>query len=258
MKRVDLNCDMGESFGAWKMGADETVMPHITSANIATGFHAGDPLTMFSTVRLAAKHKVAVGAHPSLPDLVGFGRRQMAVSPDEVHALVVYQVGALLGVARSCGVRVTHIKPHGALYNMAARDEQLAAAIAFAVKEVDRSLVLFGLSGSALIQEAEKVGLVTANEVFADRSYEPDGSLTPRTRQGAVIHDAEEVARRAVEMVVNGQVTARDGTKLAMRADTICVHCDTPNAGASVELLRQRLEAAGVKVLAAGADVDAA
>lgn len=243
---VDLNCDVGESFGAWRMGADAEVLPLVTSANIACGFHAGDPTTMLRTVRLAARHGVSVGAHPSLPDLQGFGRRRIDVSPEDAYALVVYQVGALIGFARTAGVAVTHVKPHGALYNMAARDAVLAEAICRAVHDVDASLILFGLAGSELISQAAALGLRAANEVFADRSYEADGSLTPRAQPGATIEDATVAADRAVRMVLERSVTARDGSNVRIDADTICVHGDGANAGAIVRELRQRLEAAGV------------
>jgi 5-oxoprolinase (ATP-hydrolysing) subunit A len=253
MRRVDLNCDMGESFGAWRMGADEAVLPHVTSASIACGFHAGDPGVMRRTVRAAAERGVAIGAHPSLPDLAGFGRRRMDVTPEEAYALVVYQVGALLGFTCAARVRLSHVKPHGALYNMAASDAALAEAIARAVRDVDADLVLFGLAGSALVREGERVGLRVASEAFADRGYEPDGSLTPRARPGALVADPEEAARRAVRMVLEGRVTASDGCDVAVRADTLCIHGDSPHAAESARILRRRLEEAGVRVLAPGA-----
>ncbi|MCI0570311.1 MAG: LamB/YcsF family protein [Myxococcaceae bacterium] len=252
MRRVDLNCDMGESFGAWRMGDDEAVLPHVTSVSIACGFHAGDPSVMLRTVRAAAERGVAIGAHPGLPDLVGFGRRRMSVSPDEAYALVVYQVGALLGFTRAVGTRLAHVKPHGALYNMAAADTALAAAIARAVRDVDSGLVLFGLAGSALITEAERAGLRVASEVFPDRGYEADGSLASRGKPGALVTDPEEAARRAVRMVVEGKVAASDGRDVTVRADTLCVHGDGPHAADIARLLRQRLQEAGVQVLAPG------
>jgi UPF0271 protein len=252
MKRVDLNCDMGESFGAWTMGADEAVLPHVTSANIACGFHAGDPAVMHRTVRAAAAHGVAVGAHPSLSDLVGFGRRRMDITPDEAYALVVYQVGALLGFTRAAGVRLTHVKPHGALYNMAATDARLAEAISCAVRDVDAGLVLFGLAGGALVREAERAGLRAASEVFADRGYEPDGILTPRGQPGALVSDPEEAAARAVRMVLEGKVAARGGGDIPVRVDTLCVHGDGPHAADIARLMRQRLEEAGVRVVPVG------
>lgn len=252
MQTVDLNCDMGESFGAWTMGADLALLPHVSSANIACGFHAGDPTVMRHTVEAALRHGVAIGAHPGLPDLVGFGRRVMEVTPEEAYDLVVYQVGALAGVARACGGRLSHVKAHGALYNMAARRAPLAAAIARAVRDVDDSLRFFGLSGSVMITEAERVGLVAVHEVFADRSYEADGSLTPRDRPDALLTDVERSAERAVRMVQAGAVVARDGTTIPLRADTICVHGDGAEAAHIAAALRTRLIGAGIIIRPAG------
>jgi UPF0271 protein len=186
---VDLNCDMGESFGAWTIGADEEVLEHVSSANIACGFHAGDPAVMHRTVTAALGRGVAVGAHPSLPDLQGFGRRVMAISPDEAYELVLYQVGALAGFCRALGGRLSHVKAHGALYNMAAKNAVLADAIASATRDFDPSLVLFGLAGGELVRAGRRAGLRVANEVFADRTYQPDGALTPRNKPHAMIHD---------------------------------------------------------------------
>lgn len=250
MRRIDLNCDVGESFGAWTLGADADVMSSVTSANIACGFHAGDPGVMKRTVRLARDAGVAVGAHPGLPDLAGFGRREMQVTAEEAHDLVVYQIGALAAVARAEGVRLEHVKPHGALYNMAARDRRLAAAIAAAVQSVDDSLVLFGLAGSTLLAAGEAAGLRVASEVFADRAYEPDGSLVSRTKEGAVVHDPSVVIERAIAMACDGQVTATDGSRVGLRADTICVHGDTPGAANLARQLRRALEEAGIAVKA--------
>ena len=253
MKRVDLNCDMGESFGAWQLGDDEELLRHVSSANIACGFHAGDPSVARRTLRAAAARGVAVGAHPGLPDLAGFGRRNMDVAPEAVYDFVAYQVGALLGLARTVRVPLAHVKAHGALYNMAVTNAALASAIARAVHDVDDDLIFFGLPGSALLTEAERIGLRTASEVFADRGYEPDGSLTPRGTPGAFVHDPEHAARRAVRMVLEHAVEARDGTTIDVRADTICVHGDGPNAAQIARLLRQRLEEAGVRILPPGA-----
>ncbi|HSL20450.1 MAG TPA: 5-oxoprolinase subunit PxpA [Vicinamibacterales bacterium] len=247
-RSVDLNCDMGESFGAYSLGADAEVMSTITSANIACGFHAGDPAVMRATVRLARAHGVAVGAHPGLPDLAGFGRREMQVSPDEVEGMVLYQLGALAAMARAEGVQLQHVKPHGALYNMAARNVTLSDAIARAVRAFDPSLILFGLAGSPMLAAGEAAGLRVASEVFADRAYEPDGSLTSRRREGSVIHDADAVAARAVRMVRDGSVVATTGASIALRADTICVHGDTPGAADLARRIRQALESAGVAV----------
>lgn len=250
MKTVDLNCDMGESFGAWKMGRDRDVLPHVTSANIACGFHAGDPMTMASTLEDARREGVAVGAHPGLPDLVGFGRRDMRVAAEEALAMVLYQVGALAGIARSIGTELTHVKPHGALYNMAAADGRLADGIARAVSMFDPALVLVGLAGSELLHAAEAHGLRAASEVFADRNYLPDGSLVPRSRADALITDETEAIARAVRMVTDGRVTAVDGTRIDVRADTICIHGDGPHAVPFARGLRAALEAAGVTVRA--------
>ena len=239
---------MGESFGAYSLGADAEVMSTITSANIACGFHAGDPAVMRATVRLARAHGVAVGAHPGLPDLVGFGRREMQVSPDEVEGMVLYQLGALAAMARAEGVQLQHVKPHGALYNMAARNVTLSDAIARAVRAFDPSLILFGLAGSPMLAAGEAAGLRVASEVFADRAYEPDGSLASRRREGSVIHDADAVAARAVRMVRDGSVVATTGASIALRADTICVHGDTPGAADLARRIRQALESAGVAV----------
>src|SRR5688572_24711438 len=178
---IDLNCDMGESFGAWKMGRDAELMDYVSSVNIACGFHAGDPTVIRKTVETGIKKGVAIGAHPSFPDLQGFGRRAMALSPQEVFDTVLYQTSAVKGICEALGVKLNHVKPHGALYNQAAKDKSLAEAIAEAVKSIDKNLIFYGLSGSFLISEAEKIGLKTASEVFADRSYQTDGSLTPRT-----------------------------------------------------------------------------
>jgi UPF0271 protein len=246
--RIDLNSDLGEAFGPWPMGQDAQLMPIISSANVACGFHAGDPATMRATVRLARAHGVAVGAHPGFPDLVGFGRREMEVRPQEVEDLVLYQIGALAAIARSEGVRLQHVKAHGALYNMACRDESLAEAIARAVLAFDPTLVLFGLPGSALIQAGLDAGLPVASEAFADRAYEADGSLTPRSRPGSVIHDVDTVVERAVRMVTDQTVAASDGTPIRFEADTLCLHGDTPGAAALAQAIRKGLEDAGVTV----------
>ena len=229
-RSIDLNCDMGEAFGAWRMGRDEELLELVTSANIACGFHAGDPATMQRTVQLAVARGVAVGAHPGLPDLQGFGRRAMAVSHAEAYGLTLYQVGALAAFAQAAGGRLRHVKPHGALYNMAAQDRDLARAIAAAVKAFDPGLVLVGLSGSELIKAGRDLGLTCASEVFADRGVEPDGSLTPRGRPGAMIEDEEVAIARVLRMVREGVVTCRTGEDVAIEADTVCLHGDQPKA----------------------------
>jgi UPF0271 protein len=244
--RVDLNADLGEA--APSSGLDAAIMPALTSANIACGFHAGDPGVMRATVALARRHGVAVGAHPSFADREGFGRREMSTAPNEVENLVAYQVGALAAIAALEGVRVRHVKPHGALYNMAGRDRALAAAVARGVRAVDPSLVLFGPSGSALIELGRNAGLATASEVFADRAYRADGELEPRTIEGAVIHDPQVVVARAVSMVKEGAVVAVDGTRVPLTVETICVHGDTPGAAALAHEIRRALEGAGILV----------
>jgi UPF0271 protein len=250
MNRIDLNSDLGESFGPWPMGQDEALMASITSANVACGFHAGDPSVMRRTVDLAKKHGVAIGAHPGFADLVGFGRREMQATPREVEDFVVYQVGALAGIAAAAGVTLQHVKAHGALYNMACRDRELAEAIARAVASIDRSLILFGLPDSELLRAGERSGLRTAAEVFADRAYEADGSLASRRKPGSVIHDASVVTSRAVRMVTSGDVVATDGSTIRLRAETICLHGDTPGSAALAQQVRSGLEAAGVVVSA--------
>lgn len=247
--RLDLNCDMGEGFGAWRMGQDEALLDHVTSANIACGFHAGDPATMARTVKLAIAKGVAIGAHPSLPDLQGFGRREMAITPQEAHDLVLYQVGALAAFAQAAGGRLHHVKPHGALYNMAARDRSLADAIAQAVVDFDPSLVLVGLSGSQLLQAGVAQGLRCASEVFADRGYEPDGSLTPRGRTGALIEDEALAIARVLRMVREGMLTCRTGETISIQADTLCLHGDQPQALAFARRLRAALTEAGIQAL---------
>jgi len=248
--RIDLNADVGESFGAYAIGHDPGLMKSITSANIAAGFHAGDPSVLRATIRRAKASGVAVGAHPSFPDLAGFGRREMRMSPHEVEDLVLYQIAAVAGVARVEGLELQHVKPHGALYNMAARGADLADAIARAVHDYYAGLVLFGLAGSELLRAAEARGLATASEVFADRGYLPDGSLVPRSRPDALVTDEAQAIARAVRMAREGRVTAVDGTDVAVRADTICIHGDGPHAVPFARELRAALEREGVTVRA--------
>lgn len=251
--RIDLNADVGESFGAYTIGHDRGLMVSITSANVAAGFHAGDPSVLRETIRLARTHGVGVGAHPGFPDRAGFGRREMQVTPQEAEDLVLYQVAAVAGVAASEGVRLRHVKPHGALFNQAARDAELAAAIARAVAAIDRSLILFGPPGSHILAAGRAAGLRVAAEAFADRAYEPDGSLASRRKAGAVLTDAAAVVARAIRMVREKRVIAIDGTSVPLDADTICVHSDTPGADALAARLRAGLEAAGVTVKAISA-----
>ena len=248
MKSVDLNCDMGESFGAWKMGNDAEVMDHISSANIACGFHAGDATTMRETAELAFAKGIAIGAHPSYPDLQGFGRRAMALTAEEIFDIVLYQVSALKGICESLGGRLSHVKPHGALYNQAAKDANIARAIARAVQKCDESLILFGLSKSLSIAEAEKLGLKTASEVFADRTYQPDGSLTPRSQPNALICDQDQAIEQVIQMVESQTTTAVDGSTVGLKADTICIHGDGPNALEFAAAINEALTAAGVSI----------
>ncbi len=251
--RVDLNSDLGESFGPWTMGRDADLMTSISSANIACGFHAGDPGKMRETVALAKAHGVAVGAHPGFPDLVGFGRRDMKASPREVEDFVVYQVAALAGVAAAQGVRLQHVKAHGALYTMACRDRAMADAIASGVAALDRSLILFGLPGSELLKAGKAAGLRVAAEVFADRAYEADGSLASRSKAGSVIHDTGVVVARAIRMVREREVVAIDGSTIRLDAETLCVHGDTPGAADLAHQIRKALEGAGITVHPLGA-----
>ena len=247
-RTMDLNCDIGESYGAWRMGQDAQVMPWITSANIACGFHAGDFSTMQQTVLLAKQHGVAIGAHVSLPDLQGFGRREMKITPNEAYALTLYQLGALHAFARAAGTRVAHVKPHGALYNMAARDRALSDAIARALRDFDAQLILVGLANSELPRAGQALGLHVAHEAFADRRYESQGSLTPRREPGAVIEDVDAAVAQAVKIATKGKVDIRTGGMLELRADTICVHGDRPDAGTFAQRLHEALLAAGTNV----------
>jgi UPF0271 protein len=249
-KKIDLNSDMGESFGAWRMGRDAELMDYVSSINIACGFHAGDPTIIAETIKTAIKKGVSVGAHPSYPDLQGFGRREMALSPEEVFDIVLYQIAAVKGICEAYGIKLHHVKPHGALYNRAAKDPALAKAIVKAVKTLDKNLVFYGLAGSHLISEAEKIGLKTASEVFADRTYQPDGTLTPRTEPGALIENAERAVAQVLEMVKDQTVTAVGGEKISIKADTVCIHGDTPQAPEFARTIRERLIKNGIEVSA--------
>lgn len=250
MAQVDLNCDMGESFGAYQMGTDVQIMPLVSSANIACGFHAGDPSVMRKTLAGSVAQGVAVGAHPGLYDLVGFGRRNMQISAQEAYDMVVYQVGALAGFARVAGVSLHHVKPHGALYNMAAKDRALADAIANAVRDVDASLVLYGLAGSQLVQAGSASGLRVASEVFADRTYQADGSLTPRSQPNALLESDEDAVRQVLTMVTEQRVRAITGEWVALTADTICIHGDGAHALSFANKVRAALLQAGVTITA--------
>ena len=248
--KIDLNCDMGESFGMYKLGLDEEVIGHISSASIACGFHAGDPMWMLRTVRLAEEQGVAVGAHPSFPDLAGFGRRKMDITPEEAKADLTYQIGALQAFTQS--KRLQHVKPHGAMYNQAVNDEALARAICEAVIGVDPSLVLVALAGSRWVSIAREMGLRVAREIFADRALNPDGTLVSRSVPGAVLHDVADVVERSVRMVTEGTATAVNGEEIDVEAESLCVHGDTPGAVEMASSLRRALEAAGVEIVPLG------
>jgi len=248
--KIDFNCDMGESFGMYKMGLDEEVIKHITSANIACGFHAGDPNWMRSTVKLAEEHGVAIGAHPSFPDLSGFGRRTMNASALEVKNDVIYQMGALQ--AFTGAKRLQHVKPHGAMYNMAVDDQNLATAICEAALEVDSNVVLLALAGSQWINVAEDLGLRVGREIFADRALNADGTLVSRSKEGSVIHDIEEVVDRSLRMVTEGKAVAVSGEVIDVEADSLCLHGDTPGAVDMARALKKALFAEGVKVTPLG------
>ena len=248
MFSIDLNCDMGESFGAWTMGHDAALMDYVSSVNIACGFHAGDASTIRKTVETAISKGVKIGAHPSFPDLQGFGRREMKMSPGEIFDIVLYQVAALKGICEAFGTRLNHVKPHGALYNAAAKNQKLSAAIAEAVRKADEKLIFYGLSGSFLITEAEKKGLRTASEVFADRTYQTDGSLTPRSEANALIEDSKQAIAQVLEMILEQKVTAVNGEKITLKAETVCLHGDGPHALEFAKLINAELSKCGIKI----------
>ncbi len=248
--KIDFNCDMGESFGMYKMGLDEEVIRHITSANVACGFHAGDPGWMRKTVELAEARGVAVGAHPSFPDLAGFGRRNMVVSPQEARDDVVYQVGALSAFTSSG--RLQHVKPHGAMYNMAVNDPDLAKAICEAALSVDEGMALLALAGSQWIDVARGMGLRVGREIFADRALNADGTLVSRSAAGSVIHDTAEVVERSLRMVTEGKARAISGETIELEADSLCLHGDTPGAVEMASALKEALEAEGVEIVPLG------
>lgn len=250
--RVDLNCDMGEWPNADRLAMEERIMPLVTSVSVACGFHAGNPDLMRRTIRLARRRGVAIGAHPGFRDAEGFGRRELKVTPEEVENLVAYQVGALAGIAALEGARLAHVKPHGALYNMAARERNLADAVARAVASVDRRLILFGLADSVLVEAGRAIGLRVAEEAFVDRAYNPDGTLVLRDRAGAVIHDEHDVIERVRRLVLNGVVLSVDGALVRLHADTICLHGDTPGSDRLAEVIRSELNKAGARIAAVG------
>lgn len=252
MYKVDLNSDLGESYGAYTIGLDSQVIAHVSSANVACGYHAGDPLVMAETVATAKAAGVAVGAHPGYPDLMGFGRRNMACSAKEVKAYVQYQIGALNAFLSAQGMKMQHCKPHGALYNTAAKDMDLALAIAKAIAEIDKDIILMGLAGSKMLQAGREVGLRVASEVFADRAYQADGSLVPRSQPDAVIHDKEVAIARTIRMVTEGKVQAITGEEVEIDAHSICVHGDNPSAVEFVKNIRAKLTDNGVAVTPVG------
>jgi len=248
VRRIDLNADLGESYGRWRLGHDSDLLPLVSSANVACGFHAGDPLGIRETLALATRHGVTVGAHPGYPDLLGFGRRDIEATPAEIENWVLYQVGALAALARAAGTTVKYVKPHGALYNRAARHALAADAIARAVRSADAGLVLLGLPGSEILAAAGRAGVRGAREAFPDRRYEADGTLTPRSRPDALVSDPAACADRAARMVLDGVVESRDGTMVEIEPDSLCVHGDGPEAVAVLRAIRARLERSGVTI----------
>ncbi len=243
---VDLNCDMGEGFGARRMGDDAALMDYVSSVNVACGFHAGDASVIRKTIETAIEKNVAVGAHPSFPDLQGFGRRAMKMSASEIFDIVLYQVAALKGMCEALGGKLHHVKPHGALYNQAATDNSLAKAITKAVHAIDKNLVFYGLANSFLIDEAERIGLKTASEVFADRTYQVSGNLTPRTETNALIESVEKSCEQVLEMITAQTVTATNGEKISIKADTVCIHGDGAHALEFARAINRRLGEKGV------------
>lgn len=248
MPSIDFNSDLGEGFSVYRAGDDAAILPHITSANIACGFHAGDSRTMRSTVALAARLGVAVGAHPGFDDLQGFGRRMMSLSEDEVYELVVYQVGALMGFTQAANVPLRHVKPHGALYNLAATHKPTADAICRAIKDINPGLILFGLSGSAMVSAGHAYGLTVASEVFADRTYQDDGTLTPRSQPGAMIESVHAAVDQVMNMLLRGEVRTAQGTWVPVEAQTLCLHGDQPGAASFAAAIRHALIQEGVAI----------
>ena len=246
--QIDLNCDLGEAFGNYSFGGDKDILPLITSANIACGFHAGDANVMNETIQLAKRHNIGIGAHPGLPDLQGFGRRKLDMSPEEVYNIVVYQLGALNGFCQIHDVKMNHVKPHGALYQMGAKDKSIASAIAQAVYDFDKTLVFVGLANTLLISEAKKLGLKTASEVFADRRYEDDGQLVSRKEPDAVISDSDEALNQVVKMVTENKVVSKNNKEITLQADTICVHGDGAHALEFVTKIREKLTKEGIDI----------
>jgi len=250
MQSIDLNCDMGEAFGNYSMPNDEILMNYISSANIACGFHAGDPEVMQRTVNLAIKKGVAIGAHPGLPDLQGFGRRNMSISPNEAYQITLYQIGSIYGFVKATGGKLNHVKPHGALYNMAAANASLAKAIAQAVYDFDSTLILYALAGSEMIKAAENLGLVSASEVFADRTYQANGQLTPRSEENATINDEKLAIEQVLTMVKQQHVIATNNQRVNLKADTLCLHGDGLHAVDFVKTIAEKLKSEGILIQA--------
>lgn len=250
MATIDINCDMGEAFGNYEMPNDEVLLDYISSANIACGFHAGDSKVMEDTVNMAIKKGVAIGAHPGLPDLQGFGRREMKISPKEAYQITLYQIGALYAFVKVAHGKLNHVKPHGALYNMAAKDENLAKAIVSAIHDFDPSLILFALAGSEMIAAAQKIGLATASEVFADRTYRDDGSLTPRSQSNALITDEMESLRQVLKMVNHQQVETVTKKIISLKSDTLCIHSDGIHAVEFAKKIKETLINEGINIKA--------
>ncbi|MGG1217485.1 5-oxoprolinase subunit PxpA [Priestia endophytica] len=250
MNRVDLNCDLGESFGAYRIGNDEEILDFVTSVNVACGFHAGDPSVMRKTVELAAQKGVQIGAHPGLQDLIGFGRRNLSITAQEAYDIVVYQIGALDGFLKAEGLGMQHVKPHGALYNMAAKDKNLSKAIVKAVYNINADLILFGLAGSELIKAGKEIGLRTASEVFADRTYQSDGSLTARSEKNALIENDDAALAQVVRMVKEGKVKSQQGVDVSLQADTICIHGDGAHALEFARRIQRSLTTSEIEVKA--------
>ncbi len=250
--KVDLNSDLGESFGAYKIGMDDEVIKLVSSANVACGFHASDPVVMQKTVKMAKEAGIGIGAHPGFYDLMGFGRRNMVISPKEAYAYVTYQLGALYAFCSQQGVKIQHVKPHGALYNMAGKDYELAKGICQAIYDFDPEIILLGLSGSQMINAGRDIGLKCANEFFADRAYEDDGSLRARTKEGSMITDENEAIERVVKVLKTGTVTTYSGNELELKIDSICVHGDNAHALEFVKIIRERLSKEGIEIAPLG------
>lgn len=249
MYKVDLNCDLGESFGNYKIGCDDEVIPFISSANIACGFHASDPAVMDKTVKMAKRCGISVGAHPGFPDLMGFGRRKMDITPHEAKVMLQYQIGALDAFCKAHNIKMSHVKPHGALYNMAGKDIELSLAICEGIKSVNPNLILLGLSGSKMIEAAKMTGIKYASEVFADRAYNDDGSLVDRKKNGAVITDEDEAIKRVIQMVKEGRVKSINGNDIKIEAQSICIHGDNIKALEFAKKIRHSLEYENIEIL---------